>query len=126
MSDADKEGSSADPIPPGPKKRISWIGFVALGVSIAATLGLYLFIFASSGPSWTQWADTLPEGPRDFYDIFTLNFLLFSGPIAIVIDIVAGFFGRGNRRAGLIGGLLLISPLMFVLAVFGINMLQHH
>jgi hypothetical protein len=117
---------SAVPDQRGPGSRMTLIGFIALGISLAATLGLYAFVVASSSVAWGVWVDELSEDAKTIYYNVTYNFLLLSGPIAIIVNIVAGFRGRGNRRAGVIGGLLLLSPLLFVLIQSGVYFLQRH
>jgi hypothetical protein len=103
--------------------RVTRIGYFALGLSIAAALGLYGQIVAVNSVDLFVWVDSLPEGGYSlFYGVFHY-YILSSSIAAITVDIVAGTRGRGNRIAGVVGGLLVLSPLVFMLVVLGLSLL---
>ncbi len=117
MDSMDEHGLTAEPPLPGPVRRVSFVGYLAIGISVVATVGLYLFIYAVSSENWSGWVDGLPGHIREvYYSLEGYFYILeYSVPVAIVVDIVAGFFGRANRRAGLVAGLILVSPLVLEL-----------
>ncbi len=72
--------------------RVTWSGYFALGLSLAAALGLFSLEMGESNS-------------------------------AITVDLIAGTRGRDNYIAGLVGGLLVLSPFILILVTIGIGFL---
>ncbi len=122
MNGKSNEGD-AQPRPTG--SRATRIGYFALGLSLAAALGLYGQIAAANSVDLFVWVDSLSDdGYLLFYGIFN-SYTLTSSIAAIVVDIVAGTRGRGNRIAGVAGGLVVLSPLAYLLIGIGLSLLRH-
>lgn len=106
---------------PAKSSRITRIGYFAIGLSIVAALGLWARIVAANSVDLFVWVESLPEdGYVLFYGTFDRVILFFS-VAAVVVDIIAGTRGRGNRIAGVVGGLLVLSPFLYMLAVVGVT-----
>jgi hypothetical protein len=102
--------------PPADRRRrltITFRGYLAVGLSLIVAAGL-----------WAQLveADSLfgIEGPTVPFPSFIspLALLFVVSPIAIlvtiVVDILAGVHGGQNRLAGGVGGMLLLSPILWL------------
>lgn len=104
--------------------RVTWVGYFALGLSILAALGIYGMVAATGfAVDLFVWGESLPEGVASnvwFAAWCLLLFCVFGG---ITADIVAGTQGRGNQIAGLVGGSLVLSPLVVTLAYVGLSLL---
>lgn len=80
-------------------------GWIALAISILTTAALIgFFLVVDTGL------------PTPIIEIFYIG-VFFGLPLSIALDIFAGTRGFGNRVLGLIGGTILISPLLYVLVV---------
>jgi hypothetical protein len=89
--------------------RIGWIG---LGLSILALALLIL----------TGWVFSLavayaphtgPAASKFFPWLLILTLIAFAG--AVAVDIVAGVHGLGNRLLGILGGLIMLTPAVWVI-----------
>jgi len=91
------------PVKPA-ERRAPWLGIVAL-VYGAAALGFEIYVMSIAGTVMTT---------NRFGDV--VIFLPFVILIGIVLCIVAGFGPRPSRRYAVIGGVLMILPVLYVIA----------
>jgi hypothetical protein len=96
-----------------PRQRISRIGWVALGLSVAAIALLVLSAWGFNLSLEFAGQSNEPFGALLFPYLVLLAFCDFAA--AIVMCILAGTKGRGNRRIGILGGLIMISPIVYIL-----------
>jgi hypothetical protein len=97
--------------------RPTWLGYVALGLSILASGGIWWLLSESE---WLYGADgSTFINPRVL--------LLFVSPVlllvAIVLDVVAAVHGGPDRVAAVIGGLLILTvpiAVLFLLISYGL------
>ena len=98
-----------------PKPRVTLIGWAALVVSVIASIGVFCSVWM------TLYGDTVDDGGWSSVPDFVLNAVGIAAiaglPIAILLDVYSGLHGRRNKKAGIIGGLILLLPipLVFVL-----------
>jgi hypothetical protein len=94
------------------RRRVRPAGGVALGVSILVSAGLWTFVAGAASGALGDNSDLY--WPEPFEGLLDLSFVLL--PIllvvAIVLDIVAGVGGGRTRLVAIIGGVLLLSPLL--------------
>jgi len=99
--------------PPG---RVTRIGWIALALGIA---GPALFFLMGWGFSLALEYASQPDSPL-IAELWGYLFLVWVSDVlaAVVVCTVAGTRGRGNRMAGVAGGLVLASPIALLFWVF--------
>ena len=86
-------------------------------VSLVSPAGQYAAACYFTGSvGWANWLNSLPDDLGYAIVAYLTLALVMSIAAAIVLDLVAGFFGWGNRSLALIGGIALISAPLLVVA----------
>lgn len=99
---------------------VTRIGFWALGLSLSATVAYHVFLILINSTLWFLWLDSTPNWAHSLWSNFTTVFLFLVGPAAVTVDIVAGFQGKGNLIAGIIGVAIVVSfPAYVVISLVG-------
>lgn len=97
------------------RRVVSLVSWIALGVSILVTAGLWVSVYAAaSGGISDSSASAWPDPWYGLVVDFVFEVALIGIVTAIVLDIVAGLRGGRSRLVALIGGFVLLSPAVFV------------
>ena len=92
-------------------RAVTRIGWVGLGLSILA-----LLLQFATGWAFTLGLQNAPGVGQIASSLFP--WILITTLVAIiaasVVDLVAGTGGRGNRIVGIIGGVLMLGPALFI------------
>jgi hypothetical protein len=102
-----------------PVRRLAWIG---LGVSALAALGVFALMAIFPSQPFVIWIEDAPPPWMTIATIGPVILVVLAILISIVLDIIAGTFGGRNRTIGIIGGVVLLLPAIYI---FGGSAMVH-